>query len=346
MSKSKRFPAFTLIELLVVVAIIALLLSILLPSLRKAREQARRVVCTANLKSLVTSSIVYSGADKHENTIPVHPWTFVSPADYGAYDWGGKAGTGEWQTGNDPMSSRWGTARGRGPSRRPLNAVIYKNAFTDYINNPGLNQKNWLSDAQADLPIYRCPSDNGHTGHHIGTWADSGLSSYDHFGNSYSANSLWCSSHTQTREIFRSWGPFLRPISRIVTPNNTLLYMENAGRFAYHLNYSATVGGCATNSDGPYFSISSDLSVIKGWHATPFKFAATFVDGHAEIIHMQGHLDPAPQVSSYPPGMDFRVAICHVIRDVGWQLDTLPSPNIDVPFFHIEFAQVPDDYIR
>ena len=52
--------AFTLIELLVVISIISMLMAILMPSLGKAREQARRVVCMANLHSLGQSIFLYS----------------------------------------------------------------------------------------------------------------------------------------------------------------------------------------------------------------------------------------------------------------------------------------------
>jgi len=51
--------AFTLVELLVVIAIIALLMAILMPALRKAREQARRVHCIANTKTLSLAWYLY-----------------------------------------------------------------------------------------------------------------------------------------------------------------------------------------------------------------------------------------------------------------------------------------------
>ena len=66
-----RKPAFSLIELLVVVAIVALLLAILLPSLARAREQARLVTCQSNLHQIGTSVVTYAAESR--GRIPFGP---------------------------------------------------------------------------------------------------------------------------------------------------------------------------------------------------------------------------------------------------------------------------------
>ena len=78
--KSKYNSGFTLIELLVVVAIIGILAGILVPVLGRARESARRVTCSSNLKQIGLGMLIYAD----ENTARADSFPTDSGAGTGA----------------------------------------------------------------------------------------------------------------------------------------------------------------------------------------------------------------------------------------------------------------------
>lgn len=104
-----RIRGFSLIELLTVVVIIALLMSILMPALGKARQSARRVQCQSNLGQIAKALFAY--ASEHGGMMPV-----AAPQELGG------------PQGIVPESDPWLTARMFGGSlpadQRPLNAYL------------------------------------------------------------------------------------------------------------------------------------------------------------------------------------------------------------------------------
>ena len=134
-SRVVRVGAFTLVELLVVIGIIAVLVAILLPTLNRAREQAQRTKCLANLRSIGQMVAAYENLFK--GAIPVGFW---ANAD----------------SGTPALQNNYGIAfreSGNGPT-----AVLRFNGL-GFLYPAGLIGSTALQDNQAsEGEVFYCPS--------------------------------------------------------------------------------------------------------------------------------------------------------------------------------------------
>lgn len=361
--RNTRPCAFTLLELVAASTAIALLTAGIAPSLEAARQKSKQSACLNRLRGIGAATVTYSAGDPNGHAIPVHTAQFLqdslNPSFIGAYEWGGKSGIGrntfvDAYTGT-PHGSKYGTAAGFGPARRPLNAILYPEGFPDHgsalFPDDGMfDEAGALADTQLRLDRFRCPADNGPPrGAHCPDWlANKKRSSFDHFGTSYASNMFMVSA---TGGHWLSNSPYLRPVAGVPNPARTLSYEENIGRWAWaarrQIEDCIYVTGEGVDP-GP-------TKAVRGWHGKNWMFNRSFVDAHAErqpvifdgtqdredyAIHYRNEV-----LSSYPPLSDcsqcqpldkecpgadgsFEMYRCVIVRGPGWQKDTLPAPFI------------------
>jgi prepilin-type N-terminal cleavage/methylation domain-containing protein/prepilin-type processing-associated H-X9-DG protein len=133
--RPQRVSGFTLIELLVVIAIIALLIAILLPALRHAREAGRAVVCMSNQRQIGTALAMYEDTYKE--------W---QPRE---------SGTSEAVTGGRPLVPAWFISTTNRASYN-ITWAYHLRPFLDPRATSG-NQRT-LPDQYQASPYYRDPS--------------------------------------------------------------------------------------------------------------------------------------------------------------------------------------------
>jgi prepilin-type N-terminal cleavage/methylation domain-containing protein/prepilin-type processing-associated H-X9-DG protein len=136
MSRRTRLAAFTLVELLVVIAIIGILVGLLLPAVQAAREAARRMQCTNNLKQLGLAMHMYH--DTHKSFPPALVETDLNRDGVNEH-------VGHWAWGSLilPFVEQSALHNQLGPGR-----------------NTPVSQTQFL---RVPLPLMRCPSDPGET---------------------------------------------------------------------------------------------------------------------------------------------------------------------------------------
>lgn len=354
----KTRPGFTLLELLVVVAIIALLISLLLPGLNEAKRAARSLKSLANLKEHARFGAIASNDDSSNRFHLPHPSTNedVDGSDRN----GGADGNAKWMPSGDHCWGGWqsqgrpgapatpidgefgsgvvGSRPGKGHIGRFMNKYAFPGGVTRMdaaVTNAGYVPK--------DMGVFQQPGDAGMQaapttgGMNFAPKATDAVmraayeqSVFKATGNDYMGDSLGMKDHawdSVNAHTYQRWGAYRRPASWFPDPGRALLFWET--RMMQALTNTQEIGTAAIGSWGGASLGSSPQNVV-GHHGKMGRFNVVMVDGSGKTITIRrnGSMNrPQDYQAENPTWWKLHW------RGTDWRYDNFPSNTVGRSWF-------------
>jgi prepilin-type N-terminal cleavage/methylation domain-containing protein/prepilin-type processing-associated H-X9-DG protein len=186
--QATRSQGFTLIELLVIIAIIALLVSILMPSLRRAKELTRTAVCLSNLGQVGTAVSLYAATYRMKGPLAVYAPNPIGDKGEWQYQRGWACHLSEFTEGQEIENAGeckdvWENPSGRVPSSQSVlwGCPNFTNAYQETLEKRGhvwLNENgadHWAKTGYAmNVYVHSPGSSDWNTANENGWWPNAG----------------------------------------------------------------------------------------------------------------------------------------------------------------------------
>jgi prepilin-type processing-associated H-X9-DG protein len=319
-ARKRRNRALTIVEVCVGVVALATLIGASASGLRAARQDNALAMCQANLGRIQTAALIYSSEDPRELLIPMGIGDSLTSEIYTSpYSFGGRSGLGlsaDFEIQSSPFAG-WILYR-MGARDRPLNGILFKNPFPGpmLVTGRGGQSEDWSGDARWDVGVYNCPADSGFPGMHHYGWRQSDRTSYEYYGTSYAAATLFVG--VGSGSPLASFSVYGHAASTTPDPSRTIAYQENAARYAIFANNHDL------DQQGICWPYPVGNMTAHGWHDQDFRFNVAFADGSVRFEEIRGY-GTQPSLTCAP---SYRFCTCVAVRTSAWKLDLNPAPPV------------------